>query len=174
MSPSSAHDYSRMYGVLLPSGALCRIHPYATIAQSPCRNTSVRSPAEAVWKEPYSPEKECNHAIKRFSTGSDFQARYRICQTVRNPAWNESVWSQITVPLSEGNFTALILLLEINKNESFQYHCFIYWLQWQQCSPLWSNEVKITFLKELLWFFGFISTSGITWVIILWAKTWRR
>lgn len=35
---SSTHD-SGMNGVLLPSGALCRIHPYAIIAQSLFRNS---------------------------------------------------------------------------------------------------------------------------------------
>ena len=171
MSLSSARG-STMHGVLLPSGALCRIHSYATIAQSPCRNSyDTETPVlshqqELPWKEWCSPEKECNHTIKRFSTGSDFQARCRICQTVRNPAWNESVWSQITVPLSGANFTALILLPEINKNKSFQYRCFISWLQWQQFSFLWSNEVKILFLKELPYLFGFISTSGTKWLLL--------
>lgn len=45
-----------------------------------------------------------------------FQAKYRTCQSVRNPAWNESIWSQIIVSLSEKNSTVLILLLKKNTN----------------------------------------------------------
>lgn len=139
MSSSSAHD-SRMYGVLVPSGAFCRIHPYATLAQSPCRNTyDAETPLlghqqDLPERNDVPQRRNVTMPSKRFSTSPGFQARYRICQTVRNPAWNESIWSQITVLLSEGNFTALFLFLEINKNKSFQYHCFIAWLQWQQCS----------------------------------------
>lgn len=116
-SPSSAHD-SRMQSVILSFRTL-RVHQHATsLTLSPHRNTyNIKTPIlshqqELPWKEWCSPEEGCNHAIKRFSTDSDFQARYRICQTVRNPAWNESIWSRITAALSEGSLTALILFLE--------------------------------------------------------------
>ena len=82
--------------VLPPSGTLERIQPYGTsLPKSLCRNTyNTETPIlshhqKLPRKEWWSSEEECNHAIQSTSIGSNFQARNRICQTVRNPAWNK-------------------------------------------------------------------------------------